>query len=756
MMTRLLAAAFGVVLSIGAAFAQSSPNLRTGQVPTAAQWNSYFSAKQDLLGYTPINKAGDVMTGPFTTVASTAVVSGFAVTPGTAPISPDNGDIWMTSAGLFYRAGGATYGPLTGGTSGSFAATPPIIVSFPSSVVTYAFDFTVANSWLATQTMRTVLAGTTNTYDIGVSETVSAFRTIYAGTSVVAPAATFATSLGAGTTTITSSSSAALSVGVNGATNPALVVDASTASSATGIKIKSAAAAGGIALSVVSSGSNENLTIDALGSGTISIGNTSTGAITLTRATTMSAALTYGGVTLSNSVTGTGSMALSASPTFTGTVTAAAGTFSGAVALQAGGSLAGTFSGTPTFSGVPVMSGLSVGTCVNGLALDSSNNIVKEVCATTAASITIGSTTVVSGTSTRILYNNAGTLGEYTITGSGTVVAMQTSPSFTTPSLGVATGSSIALGGCTIGAFQICTAGALSVTGGSSLGGPITYGGVTLSNSVTGTGSMVLSASPTFTGTVTNAAATFSGAVTISGALTYGGVALANAVTGTGNMVLSTSPSVTTLNIAGGGATITGSVTIPTGSLQANYPTAQITTHGVIGAAVSNAYYGIYGQAQGGNSYAGGFYDGAGNACTTIYGFTSWSCSSDRNIKDNIVYLTAAEALERLAVIGGVSYTMKKDASKKPHIGLIAQDVLLTFPELVSLIHPALGADGKPRPDEERHYGVEHVGLIGPMITAINDLNARVKYLEGQLSRFRQAANDNASVRETRWQRAAQ
>ncbi len=40
-------------------------------------------------------------------------------------------------------------------------------------------------------------------------------------------------------------------------------------------------------------------------------------------ATTLSSALTYGGVTLSNSVTGTGSMVLSASPTFTGTVTTA-------------------------------------------------------------------------------------------------------------------------------------------------------------------------------------------------------------------------------------------------------------------------------------------------------------------------------------------------------------------------------------------------------------------------------------------------
>jgi len=47
----------------------------------------------------------------------------------------------------------------------------------------------------------------------------------------------------------------------------------------------------------------------------------------------------------------------------------------------------------------------------------------------------------------------------------------------------------------------------------------ITYGGVTLSNAVTGTGNMVLSASPTLTGTLTAAAANFSGLVTPAAAI---------------------------------------------------------------------------------------------------------------------------------------------------------------------------------------------------------------------------------------------
>lgn len=46
--------------------------------------------------------------------------------------------------------------------------------------------------------------------------------------------------------------------------------------------------------------------------------------------------------------------------------------------------------------------------------------------------ITVGTTTITSGTTTRILYDNAGVVGEYTLSGSGTVVAMATAPTFST------------------------------------------------------------------------------------------------------------------------------------------------------------------------------------------------------------------------------------------------------------------------------------------------------------------------------------
>ena len=95
-----------------------------------------------------------------------------------------------------------------------------------------------------------------------------------------------------GALTVTSAAADAIAVGPNGATNPAFIIDASTASAATGLKIVPNAAASGVALSVVSSGTNENVTVDAKGSGTVTINGTATGAITLARATGVTGAMT--------------------------------------------------------------------------------------------------------------------------------------------------------------------------------------------------------------------------------------------------------------------------------------------------------------------------------------------------------------------------------------------------------------------------------------------------------------------------------
>lgn len=150
-------------------------------------------------------------------------------------------------------------------------------------------------------------------------------------------------------TVVTSNSANAFVAGPGGVTNPVLQVDGSVASQAVGVRIVGNAAAAGAGISVISSGANEPLAINGKGSGTISIGNISSGSILLGAGgggTTISNALTYGGVTLNNAVTGTGNMVLSAGPTFTGTVVMP--THVGGTAVGSTATINGTSNGSPS------------------------------------------------------------------------------------------------------------------------------------------------------------------------------------------------------------------------------------------------------------------------------------------------------------------------------------------------------------------------------------------------------------------------
>ena len=103
-------------------------------------------------------------------------------------------------------------------------------------------------------------------------------------------AATGALTAAAGT--FTSASATSLAVGLNGATNPAFTVDSSTGSQVAGLKVTGAATAGTVAVVVTDSGANASLTLNAKGSGTIGIGSVSTGAVTITPATTITGVAT--------------------------------------------------------------------------------------------------------------------------------------------------------------------------------------------------------------------------------------------------------------------------------------------------------------------------------------------------------------------------------------------------------------------------------------------------------------------------------
>lgn len=115
-MNRAILAVAMLWLATISAFAQSIPaGISQGAVWTPGQWQSAFASKQDVLGYVPVNKAGDTMVGPLVTTASGTGNAGFNVPPGTAPSSPNDGDLWTTALGLYVQIDGVTYGPIIGG-----------------------------------------------------------------------------------------------------------------------------------------------------------------------------------------------------------------------------------------------------------------------------------------------------------------------------------------------------------------------------------------------------------------------------------------------------------------------------------------------------------------------------------------------------------------------------------------------------------------------------------------------------------------
>lgn len=134
-----VAAASFWLATLAPGFAQSSClPLVTRAVLTAAQWQQCFQSKNDFLNFTPLNQAGGVMSGRLITAQPGASLSGLNLTPGSAPASPANGDVWATSTGLFVQINGATVGPLSSAAAGSFAATSPVTVGFGGGLTTYA------------------------------------------------------------------------------------------------------------------------------------------------------------------------------------------------------------------------------------------------------------------------------------------------------------------------------------------------------------------------------------------------------------------------------------------------------------------------------------------------------------------------------------------------------------------------------------------------------------------------------------------
>lgn len=267
---------------------------------------------------------------------------------------------------------------------------------------------------------------------------------------------------------------------------------------------------------------------------------TTTPAITLS--TTVNAPVLAGNGTAISAATttGSGAVVLATSPTLVtpalGTPTALVGTnITGTAAgLSIGGNAATATSATSATTATNLAGGSggtipyqsAAGTTAmlaNGSAgqvlQSNGTTLAPSWAAAPAASLTVGSTPISSGTTTRILYDNAGVLGEYTITGTGTVVAMQTSPSFTTPVLGTPTSGTLTnCTGYTVANLSGAGTGVLTALGVNvgSAGAFVTFNGAlgtpssgTVTN-LTGTASININGT---VGATTPAAGTFTAAI---------------------------------------------------------------------------------------------------------------------------------------------------------------------------------------------------------------------------------------------------
>jgi hypothetical protein len=381
--------------------------------------------------------------------------------------------------------------------------------------------------------------------------------TVAAASGNTTVAGTFAAS-GAGT--FTSASATSLAVGLTGATNPAFTVDSSTASQVAGLKVTGAATAGTVAVAVTDSGSNASLTVNAKGSGTIGIGSVSTGAVTITPATTITGVATLTAQPVLSSLT-------ASKPVFTDASKGLVST--GTLAYDQGGTGQTTYAAGDIVyaSATNTLSKLAVGTTgqvlkvaagVPSWATDTTTGTVTSVGLSAPAFLTVGGSPVTTTGTLALTYSGtalpeanggtaqttyttgdllyasgANTLAKLAVGTTGQVLKVAAGvPSWDTDSAGSGTVTSVDLSGGT--------------TGLTTSGGPITTSGtITLAGTLApGNGG---------TGVANNAAST----LTISGA--YATTLTVTAATGV------TLPTTGTLATLAGTETLTNkTLTSPT------------------------------------------------------------------------------------------------------------------------------------------------------------------------------------------------
>lgn len=409
------------MIGIGTAAAQSTcPYIATGAVLTAAQWNQCFANKQNSLGFVPVNKSGDSMLGRLTMLQSTGSGSGFNIPQGSAPSSPNNGDVWTTISGMYARINGATIGPFAGASASTFAATAPISVTFPLGVVTYALDtdpnFSVTASQLS-------LAAGGVAYPSSVTGGAQGAGTINASGLYVNGVAVSA----AGITGLTGDVAATGPGSVTATIQPGVVTYAKfqtvAASSLVGNPTAGTATSQAISLGATLAFSGTALQTTAHTGDATSPANSNV----LTLATVNSNVGTFGSATQSSQITVNGKGLVTAAANVT--VTPAVGSITGlgtgvATALGVNVGSAGAF---VTFNGAGGTPSSMVGTNITGTAAGLTAGNVTTNANLTGPITSVGNATSIAsqtGTGTKFVVDTGPTISALVVTGSITATGL--------------------------------------------------------------------------------------------------------------------------------------------------------------------------------------------------------------------------------------------------------------------------------------------------------------------------------------------
>ncbi|MEK7995757.1 MAG: tail fiber domain-containing protein, partial [Planctomycetota bacterium] len=122
---------------------------------------------------------------------------------------------------------------------------------------------------------------------------------------------------------------------------------------------------------------------------------------------------------------------------------------------------------------------------------------------------------------------------------------------------------------------------------------------------------------------------------------------------------------------------------------------------------------------------------GSGTTCVIGSGTGATNCTSDARLKTNIVAITGEEALQKLALIRGVTFNwLDPSKDQEQRVGVIAQDVQAAFPQVVGQATTTLGGV------EGSYLTVDYAALVAPLISAVNELFSKVNALANIVAGF--------------------